>query len=319
MFLAAAFVAAASTAARAESHAWSAAKKTLPANLQVVVGINFDSIRSSQLFQTMWPMLLAQQADTQANLDKFKNTCGFDPIGAFDSVAVGVDDAQQGAIVVSLKGTDQKALEACITKVAKVDGKTASITKAGALTKYGGLGDKDIYLKWLSKDTFAIATAPEDKDLLTKYTAGGIDKDKALKSALASVKTDATVWGVANKQQDLADIHAKMMLGYGSADVKSGVIGAEIHLVVDSAKAATDAAAQANTQLAQVKKSGGIPPAFSGLLSSVKVTSSGSEIVMSASIAEKDLLGLLQMMGGMAGQSSSPAPTKPAGGGLKPH
>ena len=307
MFLAVAFVAAASSAARAESHAWSAAKKALPANLTMVGGISFDSIRSSQLFQTMWPLMLAQQADTQANLDKFKATCGFDPISAFDSAALGMDDSEQGAIVVSLKGTDQKALEACITKVAKADGKTASITKAGALTKYAGLGDKDVYLKWLSKDTFAIATSPDDKDLLTKYTAGGLDKDKALKGALASVKTDAALWGVGNKQQNLDEIGAKMLLGYGSADVKSGTIGAEIHIVVDSAKAAADAATKANAELAQAKKSGQVPAMFSSLLNSVKVSSSGSEIVMSASIAEKDLLTLIQMVAGGGGGGSSPS------------
>ncbi len=325
MFLAAAFVATASSAARAESHAWSAAKKALPANLTMVGGISFDAIRSSQLFQTMWPMLLAQSGgDAQAKLDAFKSTCGFDPLTAFDSAALGMDDSQQGAIVVSLKGTDQKGIEACLTKVAKADGKTASISKAGALTKYSGLGDKDVYLKWLSSDTFAIATAPDDKALLTKYTAGGIDKDKSLKGALASVKTDAALWGIGNKQQDLSDIGAKMLMGYGSADLKSGTIGAEIHIVVDSAKAATTAAAKANAQLAEAKKSGGIPPALSGLVNSVQVKASGSEIVMSASMAEKDLLGLIQMMGlgagGGAPPSASPVPPpRSSGAGIKPH
>jgi hypothetical protein len=299
-----------STHAYAESKAWTAAKKALPANLVGVGGVSFDQIRSSELFKTFWPIAMAQ-AGAQAKLDEFKQTCGFDPIASVDSAAVGMSGPNEGAFVVALKGADQKAIEACITKVAKAKGKTASITKDGSFTKYSGMGDKDVYLKWLSNDTFEVTTTPDSKDLLTKFTAGGVDKDKNFKTALGSLKTDAAVWGVGNKAQDLPDIKAKMSMLYGSADVKSGTISAELHAVVDSAKAATAAAKQANDQIAAAKKSGQIPPALSGLINSVNVSAKGSEIVVTASVAEKDVLSMMQMMmGGMGGGG---------GGAAKPH
>ena len=94
---------------------------------------------------------------------------------------------------------------------------------------------------------------------------------------------------------------------YGSADVKSGTISAELHAVVDSAKAATAAAKQANDQIAAAKKSGQLPPAIAGMLNSVSVTAKGSEIVVTASVAEKDILSMMQMfMGGMGGGSKHP-------------
>jgi hypothetical protein len=329
LVLAVALTAAAAQQASAESRAWTAAKKALPANLLGVGGINFGPIKSSQLFQQLLPMAMASQPDAQAKLDAFKAECGFDPMTAFDSAVIGMVGEDKGAIVVALNGTQQKDIDACITKMAKANGKAATISKAGALTKYAGLG-KDFYLKWLSTDSFAIATAPDDKALLTKLTGGGIAGDKALKTALATVNTDAAVWGAGHKTQDLPDIHAKMTGLYGSADVKSGTISAELHAQLDSAKAATDAAAQANQQLSAVKSSGGLPPALAGALGSVAVKAAGSEVVVTGSIAEKDVMNILMSFGGMmqgggagAKPAPAPAPTTPpaksSGGGLKPH
>ncbi|HTJ41273.1 MAG TPA: hypothetical protein VL463_04230 [Kofleriaceae bacterium] len=318
LVLAVALSAAAASQASAESRAWTAAKKALPANLMGVGGMSVAQIKSSQLFQQLWPMAMAQSG-AQDKFDKFKAACGFDPLDAFDSMVVGMKADEKGAIVIALKGQTEKEIDACITNAAKADGKSATIKKDGAFMKYSGTGGKDIYIKWLTTDTFEIATQPDDKSLLTAMTKGGIDKDKALKTALGAVNTDAAMWGAGNKTQDLPDIKAKMTGLYGSADVKSGTISAEIHAVLDSAKAATDAAAQANTQLAQVKKSGGLPPAFSGLINSVAVKSSGAEVVVTASIAEKDVMGLLmQFAGGMGSGGASAPPAKPAGS-LKPH
>ena len=313
LVLAVALTAAAATQASAESRAWTAAKKALPANLLGVGGISFGSIKSSQLFQQLMPMAMASQPDAQAKLDAFKSTCGFDPMSAFDSAVVGMQGEEKGAVVIALSGTTQKDIDACITKMAKAGGKTAAITKAGTLTKYAGLG-KDFYLKWLGQDTFAIATQPDDKALLTKMTAGGVDKDKSLKAALATVNTDAAVWGAGNKVQDLPDVHGKMTGLYGSADVKAGTISAELHAVLDSAKTATEAATQANQQLAAVKSSGQLPPAFVGVINSVAVKTAGAEVVVTGSIAEKDVMSLLMQFGGAMGgggaQKVSPTPQK---------
>jgi hypothetical protein len=63
LVLAVALTAAAASQASAESRAWTAAKKALPANLLGVGGINFTPIKSSQLFQQLLPMAMASQPD----------------------------------------------------------------------------------------------------------------------------------------------------------------------------------------------------------------------------------------------------------------
>jgi hypothetical protein len=308
LLVAAVAFSASATVARADSRAWTAAKKTLPANLYVVAGVNFGSIRSSTLFQQLWPGVLAKAGDAQAALDQIKQSCNIDLVERLESAVAGLDSNNQGAFVVALKGTTQKDLETCLAKFAKEKGKTLTITKAGPLTQYSAAGsDKTMYVRWLGKDVFAIATQPDDKDATVKWTSGGIATDKTLKAPLAASKTSASVWVVVNKPQDLADLHAKMLLGYGSAEMKGGTIAADLHLLLDSAKAAADAATQSLTQLNAFKKSGNVPPAFASILSTLQVKAAGAELVVSASMAEKDLMGIVAMMG-MSPSTTAPAP-----------
>ncbi len=294
LFVSAALLAA--SPAHADSKAWAAAKKALPANLFAVAGVNVGKVKASQLFQTLWPVAMAQAgSDVESKLDKLKATCGFDG-STVDSMVVGVNESQKGAIVIAFSKTTQKDLDACIQKGAKEENKKITISKTGDVEQLSGLDQKDantLYIRWLAKDVIAIATKPDDKSLLTEMTAGGIAKDKAFSPALANVNTSSAVWLAVNKAQDLPDINAKMTQVYGNADFSAGNIAATGHVVLDSSKAATDAAAQGNQQIAAMKKAGSVPPAFSGVLNTATIKSSGPEVVVSASMAEKDVLALL--------------------------
>ena len=86
----------------------------------------------------------------------------------------------------------------------------------------------------------------------------------------------------------------KMKLAYGSADVSGGKISAEGNVVGGSAKEVKDAAAMFTKELENSKKGGGVPPALQGALNSVKINAVGDVLVVTGSIAEKDVLGLLQ-------------------------
>jgi hypothetical protein len=286
----------ATTAAHAEPRAWTAAKKTLPGGLQAVIGVNVAPIKASQLYQQLLPMAMAKAGDAQSKLDKFKATCGLEATGILDSVVMGMTSDEKAVIVIALKGTDQKGLEACGQKIAAGDGKKLTITKDGALVKYSGMGDDDAYVKWLAKDTFAIA---EDKDTLTKLTAGGLAKD-AMTAQAKKVNTDAALWAVVKKEEDIPDFKAKMTSAYGSLDLKGGNMSADVHVVLDSAKSATDGAAQAQAQLDGVKKSGQVPKQFAAALDSVTIKAAGPELIIGAKMAEADVASMLGMLAAFA-------------------
>ncbi|MDB4954263.1 MAG: hypothetical protein JWO36_1832 [Myxococcales bacterium] len=281
------------TTARADNRAWTAAKKALPANLQVVMGFSATPLRSSELFKQLLPKALQNSGPAKAHLDKVKTACNLDLIEQLDSAVVGVTAAQEDVFVVALKSTTRKELDACIVKVNKLDKKTVTITEDGQVTKYVGLSDKDIYLRWLAKDSFAVVAATDSKDLLLKLTDGGIADDKAFKAPLAAVKTTSAVWVLMNKTQDLDQVGAKMHAAYGQADIKGGVVLVDLHIVVEDAKSATDAAGRATGQVDLLKSSGKVPPEYQSLLSGLKFTAAGSELRVNASASEKEILGML--------------------------
>ncbi len=294
--LAALVVCLTATAAHAESHAWTTAKKTLPGGLQAVVGVNIAPIKASALYQQLVPMAMAKAGTAKDNLDKLKATCGIDAMGMLDSVVLGLTTDEKAVIIVQLKGTNQKALETCGQKVAKSEGKTLAISKDGAITKYTGMGDDDAYVKWLSKDSLAIA---QDKDTLTKLTAGGIAKD-AVGTEVGKLSTDAALWGVVNKSQDIPDLGGKMTSAYGTLDLKSGSLAADVHLIMDSAKTATTGATQAQQQLDGIKKSGQVPKQFAAAVDSITVKAAGAELVLGGHVSEADLAAMAGMLSALA-------------------
>jgi hypothetical protein len=282
--------------AHADSKAWATAKTKLPGGLVAVFGINVNSIKSSELYKQFVPMLEAKAGKAKDNLDKIKTTCGIDLTGSIDSVVVGMgggagDKDDVGVIIVALKGTTQKDLEACGQKVAKAEGKTLSITKDGAITKYSGMGDDDAYVRWFSKDTLAIA---DSKDNVTKLTGGGIAKD-ILATDAGKVNTNAAMWVAVNKTQDIEDLKGKMTGGYGTLDLKAGNLAVDAHVILDSPKTAAEGVKQGQAQLDQIKKSGQLPKQFAPMLDSIKLSSSGAELVAKAQVAEADLASLIQM------------------------
>jgi hypothetical protein len=284
----------ASSVAHADTRAWSAAKKVLPSGLQTVLGGNLAQLHASPLFQTLWTTLLAQNKDVGGGVGSVKDACGIDLADVIDSMVVGLDASEHASIIVALRNASRTDAEACLQKLAKGGGQKLTIGKDGALTKYDD-GKAAVYLRWLDKTTLAFTSSPDDKDLLTTMTAGGIAKDKAIAPAVAAVKGDAAMLVIMNQAQDLTPLNTKMSLAYGSATLASGKISVDAHLVVENAKAASAAAASANTQLAAAKASGQLPGQVDGLVKSAAIKSAGSEIVITASLPEQDALSLIQL------------------------
>ena len=78
------------TAAHAEPRAWTAAKKSLPAGLQAVVGVNVAPIRSSALYTQLMDMAKSKAGGAESKLDKIKTVCGIDGSGVLDSIVLGM-------------------------------------------------------------------------------------------------------------------------------------------------------------------------------------------------------------------------------------
>jgi hypothetical protein len=249
-FVAVAATLAAAAPARADSRAWTAAKKVLPAGLKGVVGANVAELRKTQSFKKWWPRVVAQR-DGTGELAKIDKQCGFAIVDKIDSIVIGGDSAGEIVGVIAVDA-NAKQLE-CMKKTAK--------------------------LQWLAKDVAAFTTGDSDK-----LTAGGIADDKALAAALARVKTGASAWAIVVKPE----LGIPSTLAYGNATLASGTVNLELHLVLDSAPTATALAMVASTQLAEMRKTKGSLPMAEAepFVKTLAITASGSEIVVTTSAPE---------------------------------
>jgi|GEM_PF-3024035 len=284
----------ASPSAFADSKAWTAGKVVIPSSATIVGGITASSLRSSGLYQQFLPLAMSQAGQLKAGVEAIQKTCNIDMLGSIDSAAVGVDDTGVGTIVIALKGVTHKSLDACAQKMAKTDRKDIAITTEGKFTKYAGsaMGEKAIYVDWISGDTLAVSTSPDDKDLSTKLLAGGVDQSAVLKTALATVNKNASVWLVGNKATPLPDLGGSMKSFYVSATVANKKIDVNAHLVTDSDKTATALVADGQKKLASAGASG----QFKATLATVKFSAAGPDAVATASIAEDDVISMVMLL-----------------------
>ena len=85
---------------------------------------------------------------------------------------------------------------------------------------------------------------------------------------------------------------------YGTLDAKGGNIAAEIHVVLDSADAATTAAKTFNDQLKAMTKEKSLDAKLKKVLKTVKIKAASSEIVVTGKISEADMVDIAKDLGG---------------------
>lgn len=297
---AAALCAASGRADADAARAWAAAKDNLPAQTALVIGADLTAITKTQIWSTFLPMAMAKEPDAKKLFETIKTACKIDPLAAIQGVVYATDaDRNQGAIFLSLgAGLDQAKLTKCFEDVAKASGaKDAklSVKKTGAITEISMDKDK-AYVSWVGADVIAIPSNIRDKAVLEKWVGqkGGLAKSPLAK-LYPNANTKGALWGVSAIAKEL-DADTKMKSAHGALTVAGGNLSISMSLVLDSAKAAADAVARANKQIAEVMGSPG-PDAVKTMLKSVAVKAQGAELSVRASVPEGDVLGLISMFG----------------------
>ncbi len=281
------------TADAKPASAWAAAKASLPKDTQMVVGFDLTQVRKSSLFTMAMPLVLSQQPDLKSGLDLIKQTCSIDPMKSVEAVVVGTaKDSGEGAIFIAVKDLDEArivgCLEAIANKQALADQKVI-VTKQGAITELSMGGDK-VYTRWIGKDVLVLPIDVGDKKQLEKWAPvkGAIAK-APVNRGLAKTNTKAAVWAVTAVEQDIEG--KKMKLGFGSLTTASGTLDADLHFVVASAADAKAIADKASQELATMATGG--QASLQTLLAGVTVSSASDEVLVKATVAEKDLFGAL--------------------------
>ena len=155
------------------------------------------------------------------------------------------------------------------------------------------MGDKPIYLEWLSTDVFAVSTAPDDKAASTKLLTSGATSNKALAKALGAVNKSASAWLIVDKEQAI-DGGGKVEQIYGNAVVANKKITLNGHIVTDTTATATALSATATKKLADAQANAS--KSLQAAIGSVSLKTTGTDITASAAISEDDVVALMMTM-----------------------
>ena len=286
----------------------------LPSDSDIVFGLDFTSLRSSALYKEYSPMLTAAIGD---KLDKFKSTCGFDPIEQLATFTAGVKGAKgdQDVSMVVTGFAKDKVID-CIKKAAAQDGKAGDVKVDGDYvevnTPKGNMGmlftDAGILIH---KTPTGFAT----KDALIAQTKlsgdASLASSKIFTDALAKLDTKAGVWFVANgNAPSMKDSPFKAKVFYGAIKVTDG-LSADVYATMNSEADAKQLADMAKAQMDQVKGA--------GMLQDASAEAKGADVHISVSMTKEQLETIANMMksalgafgrgmggGGMGGDMGGP-------------
>src|SRR5262249_53360183 len=114
----------------------------MPKDAEMVMGIDFASLRSSALYKQYAPML---QAAAGSKLSEFKDMCGFDPFEQIGTITVAVKgDKSDQDLTALITGFSKDKVVDCVKKAAAKDGKSDQVKIDGdyieATTPKGQVG-----------------------------------------------------------------------------------------------------------------------------------------------------------------------------------
>jgi hypothetical protein len=276
------------------SKAWAAAKANLPSSTHVLVGMDVNALTRSPLFSMLFPLVVAQQPDFKEGLSVLEKVCQLNPMKAIDGLVVGMaKDKNQGAVFLSLNGVDEARLVGCIESIAQskysVEAKLR-VTRAGGITELAMGPDAKVYVKWFGSDVVALPIDVGNKAQLEKWAGSKNGLAKARVGRVATkVDTRAALWAITGYDENIDGVRTS--LGYGSFDIAQGKLSADLRIVTSSAKDAKTVATKAQADLQESARS--LDPSLAALLGGVSIGASGPEIVIKASIPEKEVLSLL--------------------------
>ncbi len=271
----------------------------LPADSEVVLGLNFAQLQQSALWKQFAPALMAKAA---SGLNDFKTACGFDPMEAIKSVSMGMKglggDTPDGIVVIH--GPDKGKVTACVEK-AKVE----AAKSGGEITV-----DGDVFLvkdkkgqttawTYVGGDTLVGSIGPSaSKATLLAAAQGGstLKTSQTFTEMYSKINTKESLWVLVNgnapfmAQAARAGVKPKAV--FGSVNVSDGLT-VDMRIRLGTPEEATNLVtmAKGQTNSPQVKQ----------MFDKLDVVADGSDVKFSVAMSQQKLTALMGMMGGMLG------------------
>jgi hypothetical protein len=290
----------------------------LPADSEMVIGINLGQLQQSALYKQFASKFMDKAA---GGLAEFKAACGFDPMESIKSMAMGMKNLGGGGVpdgAVVIHGPDKAKVMACLDKAKdKAKEKGTEITVDGDVV--------------LMKDKTGAQTAfmfVNDSTMLgTIGTKGNADGVKEAAKGASALKTSATfvdmyskintqdsVWALVNGNSKMLDkagaLGVKPKAIFGSLNLSDGLtVDVRVRMATPDEVKGFVGMAQGQIGNPQVKQ----------LFDQLDVVGDGTDAKITVKMSAEKLKALASMvgnmmggmMGGMGGGGMAGAPPTP--------
>jgi hypothetical protein len=264
----------------------------LPADSEVVIGVNVGQLQQSGLWKQFFEPKLAAFGGKQA-MDEFKAKCGADPMKTISSITVGVRGfSDKPSVVAVARGLDKAKLLDCLDKhkdeIAKDGGE---VTRDGDVVLFKSDRSQPVAVQFTSDSTAVAVVGSNATAAGVKAVIGGGSSMKSVAPFLEmykKVKTGDSIWGIAfGKVLERIPFGLAITAAYGSVNVTDN-LAVDTRVRFDKPEAATQAAEMANLQAKQ------FTPQY---VDKAESTADGNELHTSVAISAQKLPDLIPMFG----------------------
>jgi hypothetical protein len=281
----------------------------LPADAELVLGLNFAQLQKSALWKQFSPALMQKAA---SELAEFKTMCGFDPLEKFKSMTLGFKGldggkAPDGAIVVH--GLDKAQTMACLDKgKAQLAAKGNEVTIDGDVFLMKGKGGETMAWTFINADTMVGTSGTagtKDGVLAAAKGTAGIHNSAKFVEMYKKINTGESLWflvnGNASFMQKAQFPGSKPQAVFGSLNVTDGLtLDVRVRMATpDEAKGLNDML-KGQTSSPQIKQ----------MFDKLDVVTEASDVKVSVAMSQEKLKNLTGMLGGLMGGMMG------AGGGM---
>jgi hypothetical protein len=269
----------------------------LPADSEIVLGLNFAQLQKSALWQQFAPKLMEKAASEMAD---FKAACGFDPLDAIKSVSAGLkqvgDDEADGVIVVH--GPDKGKVMACLPKAKEEAAKKGGdVVIDGEVFTFKSKKGKQMAWTFVNADTMIGTVGPSaSKDALMNAAKGGsaLKTSQTFVEMHSKINTKDSLWFLVNGNAPFmakaAQAGVKPKAVFGSLNVTDGLT-MDMRIRLGSADEAT--------QLVTMTKGQTNNPQVKAMFDKLDISNDGADAKFSVAMSQQKLQQLAGLIGGM--------------------
>lgn len=268
----------------------------LPADSEVVLGINFGQVQQSALWkQLVEPKLMTGGAQTK--IAEFKTKCGYDPMASVKSVSLGMKSfaGSKPSGVIVVHGFDKAKTLDCVEKNKDEMTKDGTeVTRDGDVVVFKGPRGEQAAFSFIDAGTAVVVVGETANAAGVKAVTGG---GAALKSSPAflemykKVNSRDSLWGLVNgKLLEKAPMPMKTRAVFGSLNVTDG-LALDLRIQFEKPEDATQAASLANGQAKEA----------TAYVDKAEFTSDGAELHASVAMSSQKLQALISQFGGLLG------------------